>query len=273
MKDKKNIIIIIVVALAIAFMIGAAIVLIKGDNNNSEQETTSEDITVELSIDDYYQKFEKYCEEKDYAKALNYGYMYLDESEDVQSCEAVLMKIADIYVQYKNYEAATSLLKDSSVEGLYDKYCQDVLDLNAYEGVYPDEQSEEHVFLGSYPQSGYALEVLPEYVANATFDSEGYAQIYGVKYIKQDDIIYVYEPVRWWKIGEEIDNYCFLSECILDTQCFNTAFGPATWDVSSLRTWLTGEFYNNCFSDKEKENLATYLIPASNDYYHHIAYR
>ena len=37
-----------------------------------------------------------------------------------------------------------------------------------------------------------------------------------------------------------------------------------------MREWLNGDFYNNCFDEKEKECLINYMIPASNNYYHQI---
>ena len=239
MKDKKSLLVIIVAAIVVVFMIAAVVVVLKDSNHNSgeennsssENETTSENITEETkeeTVEDLYQKFEEYYTEKDYAKALNYGYLFLDKSEDAQLRENVFVKIADIYVEHQNYDAAGMLLKESQIEGLYDKYCNETFDLTVYEGAYQDSENEDYFYLGSYPQTRYAIDEVPEYVANADVDAKGYVEVYGVKYIRIDDVFYAYEPVKWWIIGTEGSGYCCLSECIIDTKSFDTAFGPIT---------------------------------------------
>ena len=46
-----------------------------------------------------------------------------------------------------------------------------------------------------------------------------------------------------------------MSDVILDKQAYNTDFEYITWEESSLRTWLNGEFINRAFSDEEKEKI------------------
>lgn len=41
----------------------------------------------------------------------------------------------------------------------------------------------------------------------------------------------------------------------MDRQPYNENYEDITWEESSLRTWLNGEFINRAFSDEEKENI------------------
>ena len=269
MKNKKNLLLIIVAAVAVSVMIFAVVILIKGMKDkepDKEVETTTE--AKEDTVEDYYQYFVDYIGQKDYAKALNFGYMYLDKCEDEELLFEMCAMIADVYVEFGNYEAARTLLQNNTSDDFYKKYCVDKNNLDEYLGLYADEESEEYFYLGKYPQSGYSMEEVPEYVANATFNADGYAEIYGVEYLKIEDMVYVYEPVRWWKVGEEEGNICLLSESIIDTCTFNGVFGSATWDVSDIREWLNGEFYNNCFDETDKAVIVEHCTPISDNYYH-----
>ena len=265
MKDKKNLLLVIVAAVAVSIMIIAVVVLVKGLGDSGKEEETT---TKEMTIEDYYQLYVDYLEQKDYAKALDNGYIYLDMCEDKALYNEMCSMIADVYVQFGNYEAAYSLLKDNTDEEFYNTYCKDKVNLEDYLGVYADKEDEEYFYLGKYPQSGYTMEELPEYIAGANFNEDGYAKIYGVEYLKIEDMVYVYEPVRWWKIGEEDGNICLLSECIIDTRSFNQTFGSATWDNSDLREWLNGEFYNSCFDENDKAIIFEHYTPISDNYYH-----
>ena len=272
MKDKKNLLLIIVAAVAVSVMIFAVIILIKGLEEKEpvkEVETTTDTTeTKEDTVEDYYQYFVDYIDQKEYAKALNYGYMYLDKCEDEALAFEMCGMIADVYVEFGNYEAAIMLLTKNTSDEFYKKYCEENNNLEDYLGVYADKDSEEHYYLGKYPQSGYSMEELPEYVANATFNADGYAEIFGVEYLKIEDVVYVYEPVRWWKIGEQGENICLFSDVIIDTHVFNGVFGSSTWDVCELREWLNGEFYNSCFDENDKALIIEHNTPISDNYYH-----
>ena len=259
MKDKKNLLVIIVASVAVVIMIFAVVVFLKGMGDDSGNDETTNTTTKEATIEDYYQFFVDGVEQKDYINALNYGYIYLDECEDEALRFEMCALIADVYINFGNYEAAYTLLTKNTNEEFYTTYCKDNCNIEEYLGLYADKDSEEYFYLGKYPQSGYSMEELPEYVANATFNGDGYAEIYGVEYLKIEDVIYVYEPVRWWKIGEENGNLCLLSEVIIDTCPFNQTFGSATWDNSDLREWLNGEFYDNCFDEKDKTLIIEHL--------------
>lgn len=61
------------------------------------------------------------------------------------------------------------------------------------------------------------------------------------------------EKITWYVL-EEKDGISFLfSVGILDSRPFNET--PATWDESSIRSFLNGEFMNSAFTEEERENI------------------
>ena len=46
-----------------------------------------------------------------------------------------------------------------------------------------------------------------------------------------------------------------LADRILDCKKYNETFAAITWDISDLRTWMNGEFYNTCFDKEEQEYI------------------
>lgn len=272
MKDKKNIIIIIIAAVAMCSLIAAIVIITGGFFGGPDNETTTaETTTAEPTVEDYYGLFSTYKDAGDIAKALDYAYMYLEESEDEALLKEMYVMVADLYVEHGNFSAAAKLLLESSIEGIYDSYCENNTDLDKYDGYFIDEKNEEYVYIGNYPQTGYAQDELPEYVVNATFNNDGYAKVYGVEYIRMGEdnnyTYYVYEPVRWWIIGEDEASYFLLSDMIVDCMPFHKSFTAATWDVSDLRNWMNDEFYNTCFSESEKAFVAEHHTPKSDNYY------
>lgn len=266
MKDKKGLIVVIIAAVVAVLMIVVTLVVtLQGNKPHSEKEnatttevqTTPEPTTSEPTTEDYLNYFNEYIEKGEVSNALNCGYMYLDESKDETGIKEVYTKIAEIYAEYGNYGAAITLLKESGIDELGELY-------SAYDGMY--EGKEGYFCFGSYPQSAYTKDELPEYVVNASFDSNNYACIYGVEYIKGEDVYYAYEPVSWWVIGENINAYSLLSEKILDTKKFHNSFGAVTWNVCDLRNWLNEDFYNTCFTNEDKVRIINHFTPASHNY-------
>lgn len=66
------------------------------------------------------------------------------------------------------------------------------------------------------------------------------------------------ENIEWYVLTEEEGRSLLLSVHALDTRPFNDT--AATWDNSSLRTWLNDEFYQDAFTaDEQKEIQVTHL--------------
>ena len=63
------------------------------------------------------------------------------------------------------------------------------------------------------------------------------------------------EDIQWLVIDVREGQSLLLSKYALDTRPYNAEYGPVTWETSSLRGWLNGEFASAAFSEKEQTAL------------------
>ncbi len=82
------------------------------------------------------------------------------------------------------------------------------------------------------------------------------------KYEQDNDLSNGPEDIEWVVLSENDTEILLLSKYIIDEidYCFDTGSKSiskynAPWDVSYLRDWLNNYFYNNAFSDSEKEMI------------------
>ena len=112
------------------------------------------------------------------------------------------------------------------------------------------------LWFGAYPQSKVTSGDIYTTLKNTdNWDKNGDALIDNIKYHKTKKSYFKYEPIKWRVLQSENQEAFLLSDVILDKQAYNTDFEYITWEASSLRTWLNGEFINRAFSDKEKEKI------------------
>ncbi len=65
------------------------------------------------------------------------------------------------------------------------------------------------------------------------------------------------EPIRWIVLNEKDGWVWLLSEKVLDCKPYNAQYKEITWETSSLRAWLNGEFLNAAFTPQEKSAILT----------------
>ena len=114
------------------------------------------------------------------------------------------------------------------------------------------------LWFGSYPQSKITEKDGDIYTTlknTDNWDKNGDATINNIKYHKTEAGYFKYEPIKWRVLQSENGEAFLLSDVILDKQAYNTDFEYITWEESSLRAWLNGEFMNRAFSDEEKEKI------------------
>ena len=112
------------------------------------------------------------------------------------------------------------------------------------------------LWFGSYPQSKITEKDGDIYTTLKNTDNwnkNGDATINNIKYHKTEAGYFKYEPIKWRVLQSENGEAFLLSDVILDNQNYNEDY--STWEESSLRSWLNGEFMNRAFSDEEKENI------------------
>lgn len=63
------------------------------------------------------------------------------------------------------------------------------------------------------------------------------------------------DVLEWRVLRVKSDRLILISDRVIDCKAFDDGKGEVTWETSSLRSWLNGEFYNSCFSDEEKSRI------------------
>lgn len=64
---------------------------------------------------------------------------------------------------------------------------------------------------------------------------------------------YQNQKIQWYVLHKEDGKALLLSVQALDSKPFSEE--PATWDQSSIRTWLNDDFYKKAFSSSERQNI------------------
>ena len=71
------------------------------------------------------------------------------------------------------------------------------------------------------------------------------------------------EPIEWLVLEVRGNQALLISRYGLDVQPYNTIRGDLSWETSSLRKWLNGEFLNNAFSTKEQKAIVRITVDNS----------
>ncbi len=63
------------------------------------------------------------------------------------------------------------------------------------------------------------------------------------------------EPIEWMVLYKSFDRVLLLSKYGLDGKMYNDSKTDVTWETCSLRKWLNESFYNDAFTNLEKEQI------------------
>lgn len=69
--------------------------------------------------------------------------------------------------------------------------------------------------------------------------------------------------IKWIVIDKKDDSVLLLSKHIIDIKPYSSFHSASTWETSAMREWLNGFFYNNAFTQEEKERI---IVTSINDY-------
>ena len=64
------------------------------------------------------------------------------------------------------------------------------------------------------------------------------------------------EPIEWTVLSDEGGKLLAVSKYALESMEFDSADGGTTWENSSLKAWLNGEFFDGAFNDAEKAKIS-----------------
>ncbi len=91
--------------------------------------------------------------------------------------------------------------------------------------------------------------------------------VYVGKYEQDHDIDNGEEDIEWIVLQKEDDTVLLLSRLILDSKPYNDTLEDITWENSTLRKWLNGNFYNHAFSEDERARIMkTHLENVDSNY-------
>lgn len=95
--------------------------------------------------------------------------------------------------------------------------------------------------------------------------------VYFGTYLQSSDgtvLGYVDEPIKWQTLSEENGKLLLVSDQNLDMKQYYTSEVAITWENSTLRSWMNGNFYADAFNLLEKEAVAeTKVVNADNSEY------
>ena len=63
------------------------------------------------------------------------------------------------------------------------------------------------------------------------------------------------EPIEWVVIKRSETGYLVISRYVLDFMKYHETEEDVTWETCDIRAWLNGEFYQDCFTDEERERI------------------
>lgn len=70
--------------------------------------------------------------------------------------------------------------------------------------------------------------------------------------------------IEWIVLEREEDTFTLISQYALAFKPFNEEFGPVTWERSTLRAWLNGEFFDIAFTPNERMMIKNVKVMQEN---------
>ena len=123
-----------------------------------------------------------------------------------------------------------------------------------------------YVEIGEYPQTRIKNQELTEEIIQGEYNTQGIGtvaeqKIYRMEYGDTTEY-YRMEPIRWRIMECNEETVMLWSDCIIDAKAYDDfnleSGGTLSWSDSELRAWLNEEFYEQAFSEEEKNNIVEY---------------
>ncbi len=192
---------------------------------------------------------------------------YKDSADRALECK---YKHAIAVAEKGEYERAINVLKALG------EYKDSVTKIEEIEILIQDNKytsAEELLKTGKYEDAIAAFKMLGDYRNSEECLAESYREMlkkanigetisFG-NYEQDNDRSNGDEGVEWIVLAKDIDKTLVISKYGLDCKQFNTSFSyEVTWETSSLRRWLNGEFKNIAFSAVENALILTVKVSA-----------
>ena len=224
--------------------------------------------------DRQYRQAEAMMQEGEYTQAIaefNELGVYLNSVELIQQCR--------IGIRDQKYDSALAVMEEENFEEAIELFeamdgyreseamivqCREAIREKAYNDAVAlydngDEQGayEALLALGGYKDSAERAEdIRQEYYSEQvreriTSANIGDVFVYG-RYEQDGDLENGAEDIEWLVVEKSENSLLLVSRWLLDSRPYNDSFGDVTWETSSLRSWLNGEFLQTAFTNPER---------------------
>ena len=124
-----------------------------------------------------------------------------------------------------------------------------------------DSLTWDCIDFGSYYQSLYTPKQSPQNPVDGT----EYTDSDNTKMIYQSGKYYKMEPIKWRILSLDGSNALLIADMNIDSRRFNDDYCHSiTWEDSSIRQWLNGDFYTTAFNEDER---GSFIQTASDNLY------
>lgn len=153
----------------------------------------------------------------------------------------LIVGFAAFGIPFIKYCKAISLEKDGKIIEAYDAYI-------AMDG-YKDSAERAAALYEQYKVEKFKAAKVGSYIYFGTYEQD-------------NDLTNGPEDIKWRVLAIEDGKALIISRYCLAGRQYHERDEAVTWETCTLRQWLNTEFWNEAFSEKEKERIRTVLLPA-----------
>ncbi len=160
-------------------------------------------------------------------------------------CVAFAIVLIKVIIPNGRYKAAVKLYESGS-------YDEAVSAFKALKGYKDSEELIEKCYIGKYGEEKYSM--------NKSI-GVGDTYVFGA-YEQDNDASDGKEAIEWIVLDRDGMSLLLVSRYALECRQYNSARNSVTWETSSLREWLNGEFLSAAFSPQERESILLSTVAA-----------
>lgn len=159
----------------------------------------------------------------------------------VAACIAFVILLTSVIIPNGKYNSAVVLMNDGKIIEAY----ENLIALNGYK-----DSTEK------------ASEIYSQYKDEKIRIADVGDTVYFGAYEQDNETSNGKENIEWLVLAKEDNKILVISKYALDCQPYNEENEDVTWETCTLRSWLNSDFYNDAFSDDEKNLIVQTEVSA-----------
>ncbi len=144
-----------------------------------------------------------------------------------------------VCASFPNIELSNKSVNNPSEDGKANEWFGDYV----YFGSFPQEEVHDQEIISS-------LDDMPAINGIIYYNGEKYAWVKYIGYVK-------FMPIKWRVLQNINGSLTLISDLVLTTSCYSSAFSGVTWANSDVRFYLNNTFYNMAFNKEEQKDILT----------------